>query len=197
MYLIVGLGNPGKEYEFTRHNMGFNVIDKIIKDCGIKVSQSKFKGMYTQDSINGEKVLILKPQTYMNLSGESVAAFRNFYKIDNKDIIVIYDDIDLDEGTIRIRKKGSSGTHNGMKSVIQCLGTEEFTRVRVGIGKPRENEDIIKYVIGTINKNIDNPIPFPKNNVIHHILKITAPTNISIIFIFSFFIIQYISWHTI
>ncbi len=154
MYLIVGLGNPGKEYEFTRHNMGFNVIDKIIKDCGIKVSQSKFKGMYTQDSINGEKVLILKPQTYMNLSGESVAAFRNFYKIDNKDIIVIYDDIDLDEGTIRIRKKGSSGTHNGMKSVIQCLGTEEFTRVRVGIGKPRENEDIIKYVIGPVSNNI-------------------------------------------
>lgn len=108
MYLIVGLGNPGKEYEFTRHNMGFNVIDKITEDCGIKVSQSKFKGIYTQETIEGEKVLILKPQTYMNLSGESVVAFRNFYKIENENIIVIYDDIDLEEGTIRIRKKGRS-----------------------------------------------------------------------------------------
>lgn len=153
MYLIVGLGNPGKEYEFTRHNMGFNVIDKISEDCGIKVSQSKFKGIYGQDTIEGEKVLILKPQTFMNLSGESVVAFRNFYKIENKKIIVIYDDMDLEEGTIRIRKKGSSGTHNGMKSVISCLGTEEFTRIRVGIGKPKENEDTIKYVIGpTTNK---------------------------------------------
>lgn len=148
MYLIVGLGNPGKEYEITRHNMGFNVIDKITRDCGISVSQSKFKGIYGTGTINGEKVLILKPQTYMNLSGESVVAFRNFYKIENKDILVIYDDLDLDEGTIRIRKKGSAGTHNGMKSVISCLGTEEFPRIRVGIGKPRENEDMIKYVIG-------------------------------------------------
>lgn len=148
MYLIVGLGNPGKEYEFTRHNMGFNVIDKIAKDCGIKVSQSKFKGIYAQENINGEKVLILKPQTFMNLSGESVVAFRNFYKIENENIIVIYDDMDLEEGSIRIRKKGSAGTHNGMKSVINCLGTEEFTRIRVGIGKPKENEDTIKYVIG-------------------------------------------------
>lgn len=154
MYLLVGLGNPGKEYEFTRHNMGFNVIDKITEDCGIKVSQSKFKGMYTKSKIEGKEVLILKPQTYMNLSGESVVAFKNFYKIENENIIVIYDDMDLEEGTIRIRKKGSSGTHNGMKSVINCLGTEEFTRIRVGIGKPKENEDTIKYVIGPIGTNV-------------------------------------------
>lgn len=152
MYLIVGLGNPGEEYEITRHNMGFNVIDKIAKDCEISVSQSKFKGLYTIENINGAKVLILKPQTFMNLSGESVVAFKNFYKIENKDIIVIYDDMDLEEGTIRIRKKGGPGTHNGMKSVIQCLGTEEFARIRVGIGKPKENEDTIKYVIGSISK---------------------------------------------
>ena len=148
MYLIVGLGNPGKEYDTTRHNMGFNVIDKITKDCGISVAQSKFKGMFGTGTMYGEKVIILKPQTYMNSSGESVVAFRNFYKIDNKNILVIYDDLDLEEGTIRIRKKGSGGTHNGMKSVVECLGTEDFPRIRVGIGKPKENQDIIKYVIG-------------------------------------------------
>ena len=148
MYLIVGLGNPGKEYENTRHNMGFNVIDKITKDCGVSVSQSKFKGMFGTGIIYGEKVIILKPQTYMNLSGESVVAFRNFYKIKNENVLIIYDDLDLEEGTIRIRKKGSGGTHNGMKSVVNCLGTEEFPRIRVGIGKPKEYEDTIKYVIG-------------------------------------------------
>ncbi len=152
MYLIVGLGNPGKEYEITRHNMGFNVIDKFTKDCDIVIAQSKFKGIYGTGTINGEKVIILKPQTYMNLSGESVVAFRNFYKIENKNILVIYDDMDLEEVKIRIRKKWSAGTHNGMKSVINCLGTEEFPRIMVGIGKPKENEDIIKYVIGPTTK---------------------------------------------
>jgi len=154
MYLIVGLGNPGKEYEFTRHNMGFNVIDKFTKDCDILVTQSKFKGIYGTGTINEEKIIILKPQTFMNSSGESVVAFRNFYKIENKNILVIYDDMDLEEGKIRIRKKGSAGTHNGMKSVINCLGTEDFPRIRVGIGKPKENEDTIKYVIGPTTKKI-------------------------------------------
>jgi len=151
MYLIVGLGNPDKEYENTRHNMGFNVIDKITKDCDIKISQSKFKGLYGLDNIYGNKVLILKPQTYMNLSGECVVAFKNFYKIEPQNIIVVYDDMDLEEGAIRIRKKGGPGTHNGMKSVVQSLGTEDFIRVRVGIGKPKQNEDVIKYVIGQVS----------------------------------------------
>lgn len=106
MYLIVGLGNPDKEYENTRHNIGFNVIDKIAKDCDIKIAQSKFKGLYTVEHIHGEKVILLKPQTYMNSSGESVIEFKNFYKIPNEKIVVIYDDIDLEPGTIRIRKKG-------------------------------------------------------------------------------------------
>ena len=151
MYLIVGLGNPDKEYENTRHNMGFNVIDKITKDCDIKISQSKFKGMYTVENINGEKVVLLKPQTYMNSSGESVIEFKNFYKIPNENIIVIYDDIDLEPGTIRIRKKGGPGTHNGMKSVVHYLQTENFIRVRVGIGKPQYKDDMINYVIGAID----------------------------------------------
>lgn len=118
MYLIVGLGNPEKEYSNTRHNMGFNVINKIAKDCDIKISQSKFNGLYTVEHINGEKVILLKPQTYMNSSGECVIEFKNFYKIPSENIIVVYDDIDLEPGTIRIRKKGGPGTHNGMKSVV-------------------------------------------------------------------------------
>ncbi len=148
MYLIVGLGNPDKEYENTRHNMGFNVINKIAKDCDIKVSQSKFKGLYAVEHINGKKVILLKPQTYMNSSGESVIEFKNFYKIPNENIIVIYDDIDLEPGTIRIRKKGSPGTHNGMKSVTHFLQTDNFIRVRVGIGQPEYKDDLINYVIG-------------------------------------------------
>lgn len=150
MYLIVGLGNPDVEYENTRHNMGFNVIDKLAKDCDIKISQSKFKGIYKQENINGEKVIFLKPQTYMNLSGESIIQFKNFYKIPEEQIIVIYDDIDLEPGTIRIRKKGGPGTHNGMKSVVNCLQTENFIRIRVGIGKPKYKDDMINYVIGAI-----------------------------------------------
>ena len=150
MYIIVVLGNPEKEYSNTRHNMGFNVINKIAKDCDIRISQSKFNGLYTVEHINGEKVILLKPQTYMNASGESIIEFKNFYKIPNKNIIVIYDDIDLEPGTIRIRKKGGAGTHNGMKSVIHFLQTEDFIRIRVGIGAPDYKENIIDYVIGQV-----------------------------------------------
>ncbi len=150
MYLIVGLGNPEKDYENTRHNMGFNVINKIAKNCDIKLSQFKFKGEYGKGIIEGEKVILLKPQTYMNLSGESIIQFKNFYKIDNEKIIVIYDDIDTPLGKIRIRKKGGPGTHNGMKSVVHYLSTDEFNRVRIGVGSPKPSEDIIEYVIGKI-----------------------------------------------
>lgn len=152
MYLIVGLGNPEEEYENTRHNMGFKVINKIAKDCDIKISQSKFNGQYTIEHINGEKVIFLKPQTYMNSSGESVIEFKNFYKIPSENIIIVYDDIDLEPGTIRIRKKGGPGTHNGMKSVVHFLQTEDFVRVRVGIGKPKYSNDLINYVIGAIDE---------------------------------------------
>lgn len=150
MYLIVGLGNPEKDYANTRHNMGFNVINEIAKNCDIKLSQFKFKGEYGKGIIEGEKVILLKPQTYMNLSGESIIQFKNFYKIENEKIIIIYDDIDTPLGKIRIRKKGGPGTHNGMKSVIQHLSTDEFTRVRIGIGAQKVNEDIIEYVLGNI-----------------------------------------------
>lgn len=151
MYLVVGLGNPEKEYENTRHNMGFNVINKIATDCGIKITQSKFNGIYSTEQIENNKVILLKPQTYMNLSGESIVKFKNFYKIPDENIIVIYDDIDLEPGTIRIRKKGGPGTHNGMKSVVNRLQTENFIRIRVGIGKPIYKDDLINYVIGQIS----------------------------------------------
>ena len=150
MYLIVGLGNPEEDYGNTRHNMGFNVINKIAEQCDIEVSQKKFKGLYGIGTIYGEKVILLKPQTYMNLSGQSIRECKDFYKINLDELIVIYDDIDINPGVIKIRKKGSAGTHNGMKSVVQEIGSTEFSRVRVGIGKPANKEDLMEHVIGYI-----------------------------------------------
>ena len=152
MYLIVGLGNPENEYANTRHNMGFDVINEISKKCDIKVSKSKFNALYGMGEIENNKVILIKPQTYMNLSGESIIQFKKFYKISNKNIIVIYDDIDLNIGDIRLKAKGGAGTHNGMKSVVQNLNTEDFIRVRVGIGAPQDKSDMINYVIGQIPK---------------------------------------------
>lgn len=174
MYLIVGLGNPESDYSKTRHNMGFNVINKLSDEWNIELNKSKFKALFGQGNVNGEKVILLKPQTYMNLSGESVVEAMNFYKIPFDELIVIYDDIDIDPGNIRIRKNGSAGTHNGMKSVIENIGTEEFCRVRVGIGKPKENIDMISYVIGYISedelKELDSGVEKAKEAVIE-ILK--------------------------
>ena len=150
MYLIVGLGNPEEEYSKTRHNMGFNAINKIAEQYGIKVTKNKFQGLYESALIEGEKVILLKPQTYMNLSGNSVKEFVDFYKISKEEILVIYDDMDIEPGKIKIRKKGSAGGHNGMKSIIQMIGTEEFPRIRVGIGRPIHKDDEINYVIGAI-----------------------------------------------
>lgn len=152
MYLIVGLGNPERDYANTRHNMGFDVINEISDKCNIKVSKSKFDALYGMGEINGKKVILVKPQTYMNLSGESIIKFKKFYKISNKEIIIIYDDIDLAVGDIRLKPKGGAGTHNGMRSVLQNLNTEDFIRVRVGIGTPKNKEDMINYVIGAIPK---------------------------------------------
>ena len=150
MFVIVGLGNPEADYSKTRHNMGFNVINKLSKKYEIDVNKNKFKGLVGTGTIEGEKVVLLKPQTFMNLSGESLKEAMDFYKLSNKEIIVIYDDIDTLPGTIRIRKVGSSGSHNGMKSVIQNISTEEFSRIRVGIGRPEYTNDMINYVIGHI-----------------------------------------------
>lgn len=150
MYLIVGLGNPEEEYSKTRHNMGFNVINEIANEYKIKICKKKFKGLYENAIIEGNKVILVKPQTYMNLSGECVKEIAEFYKIPKENILIIYDDMDIEAGKIKIRKKGSSGGHNGIKSIIKNLGTEEFPRIRIGIGRPEHNGDEINYVIGPI-----------------------------------------------
>ena len=153
MYLIVGLGNPEEEYGNTRHNMGFNTINKLSSKYKIKVDKNKFKGLYGIGSIENEKVILLKPQTYMNLSGKSIKEIIDFYKIDLKNLIVIHDDIDITPGLIKIRKTGGPGTHNGMKSVISEIGTTNFARIRIGIGTPKSKSDLINYVIGKVPQN--------------------------------------------
>lgn len=150
MYLIVGLGNPEEDYSNTRHNMGFNTINKIGRQYGIEINKSKFKGLYGTGIIENQKVILLKPQTFMNLSGESIREAIDFYKIEEEQLIIIYDDIDIEPGIIKIRKTGGPGTHNGMKSVVQHVSRNRFTRIRVGIGKPEHKSDLINYVIGNI-----------------------------------------------
>jgi PTH1 family peptidyl-tRNA hydrolase len=150
MFLIVGLGNPGKEYEDTRHNIGFKVIDNIAKEYNIEINRQKFKGTYGEGFINGEKVMLLKPSTYMNLSGESVRAVLDFYNLDSNKILIIYDDISLELGTLRIREKGSAGGHNGIKSIIAHLGSDVFSRIKVGVGQP--NVNLVNYVLGKFTK---------------------------------------------
>lgn len=150
MYLIVGLGNPEEEYAKTRHNMGFDVINLIAKKSEIDVNKNKFNGLYGTGIIENEKVILLKPQTYMNLSGNCIIQYVNFYKIDLEHIIIICDDLDTDIGKIRIRKKGGPGTHNGMKSTVEVLNSQEFPRVKVGIGMPENKNNLIEYVIGHI-----------------------------------------------
>ncbi|MBC2576347.1 aminoacyl-tRNA hydrolase [Peptostreptococcus canis] len=152
MYIIVGLGNPGKKYENTRHNAGFDAIDKFADENGIKIDKLKHKALIGEGRIGSEKVILVKPQTYMNLSGESVLSVSQFYKVESENIVVLYDDIDLDIGKLRIRKKGSAGSHNGMKSIIKCLGTEDFPRVRIGISRPPEGWDLADYVLSKVSK---------------------------------------------
>ena len=152
MYIIVGLGNPGDKYEKTRHNVGFNVIDLLAKEYSIDVSKIKHKALIGEGRVGTEKVILVKPMTYMNLSGESVADICNYYNIDLENLIVIYDDIDLDVGKIRIRKKGSGGTHNGMRSIIKCLGSGDFPRVRVGVSKPMKGQDLADFVLSRFRK---------------------------------------------
>ena len=151
MYVICGLGNPGKKYANTRHNMGFITIDQLAEKHDIKVDKVKFKALVGEGRIAGQKVLLVKPQTYMNLSGESVQEVMHFYKLDLEALILIYDDLDLEAGALRLRKFGSAGTHNGMRSVVQHLGSDRFPRIRLGIGG-NGKRDIIDHVIGGFTK---------------------------------------------
>ena len=149
MYLIVGLGNPGRQYEGTRHNMGFDTIDYLIEKYRIPQSGVKFNAMYGKGIIGGEKVILMKPLSYMNLSGSPVREMANYFKIDPEtEMIVIYDDIDLDPGQLRIRKQGSAGGHNGIKDIIRQLGTQKFLRIKVGVGEKPKGWDLADYVLG-------------------------------------------------
>lgn len=149
MYVIVGLGNPDKKYEHTRHNIGFDVIDALADKYNISVTDKKHKALCGSGVIEGMKVLLVKPQTYMNLSGESVAEVMNFYKLDpDEEMIVIFDDISLEPGRIRIRKKGSAGGHNGIKSIIAMTGTQGFSRIKVGVGEKPQGWDLADHVLG-------------------------------------------------
>ena len=153
MYLIAGLGNPGREYENTRHNAGFASIDRLAEKNHISIDMKKFQALCGTGYIGGQKVLLLKPQTYMNLSGESLRAACDFFKIDpEQELIVIYDDISLAPGNLRIRAKGSAGGHNGIKSIISHLGTQVFLRVKVGVGEKPQGWDLADYVLGHFSK---------------------------------------------
>lgn len=152
MYIIAGLGNPTDKYDKTRHNVGFDTIDLLAKDLGVTMGKSIFKALIGKTMIGSEKVLLVKPLTFMNLSGNAIRAIMHFYKINVSKLVVIYDDVDLDVGRLRIRKKGSAGGHNGMKSIIAQVGSEEFCRIRVGIGHRPEEIDMINYVLGRFSK---------------------------------------------
>lgn len=152
MKIIAGLGNPTKEYEGTRHNVGFSVIHELSDKYNINVDTKKHKALIGKGIIEGEKVILAMPQTYMNLSGESVRALADYYKCDTTDIIIIYDDISLDVGKLRIRAKGSAGGHNGIKSIISHLGTMEFPRIKVGVGEKPSGMDLADYVLGHFSR---------------------------------------------
>ncbi|HIQ96591.1 MAG TPA: aminoacyl-tRNA hydrolase [Candidatus Limivivens merdigallinarum] len=152
MYIIAGLGNPGKQYAHTRHNVGFDTLDILEENYHIPIEGKKFKALYGQGYLNGQKVLLVKPQTYMNLSGESLRAFVDYFKIDPKEeLIVIYDDISLEPGQLRIRAKGSAGGHNGIKNIIANLG-DTFKRVKVGVGEKPKGYDLADYVLSHFSK---------------------------------------------
>lgn len=154
MFIIVGLGNPGKEYENTRHNAGFNSIDVLAGKYNISIREAEHKALVGKGYIEGQKVILVKPQTYMNNSGEAVREITDYYKVDpESELIVLYDDISLPVGTLRIRDKGSAGGHNGIKSLIQHLGTQVFLRIKVGVGDKIPEMDLVNHVLGHFNKD--------------------------------------------
>lgn len=152
MKMIIGLGNPGKQYEKTRHNVGFKVIDELCNRLGASTMQSKFNGMYTILHRAEGKIMLVKPLTYMNLSGECIGPLMDYYEVNPDQIVVIYDDLDLPPGTIRLRQKGSAGGHNGMKSLIAHLDTDKFNRIRIGVGRPISGMKVSDYVLSTFIK---------------------------------------------
>lgn len=164
-FMVVGLGNPGVRYQGTRHNVGFCAVDHILEKLGLSADKLKFQGLYCRGELAGRQVIFLKPQTFMNESGKSVAQFASFFKIPAENIIVIFDDVLLDVGKLRIRRKGSHGGHNGIKSIVSCLSSEDFPRIKIGVGKkPNPDYDLADWVLAalpikdkeTIKNNMDN-----------------------------------------
>lgn len=162
MYVVVGLGNPGKDYTNTRHNIGFNTVDLIARRNNINLNKIKFQSIYGEGNISGEKVLLVKPQTYMNNSGITVRDISKYYKVSIENIIVVVDDIDIDFSSVKIRAKGSAGSHNGLKSIISYMQGEDFPRVKVGIGKKHVNQDLADFVLSRFSRDeqIDIDISF-------------------------------------
>ena len=152
MKLIAGLGNPGRKYDQTKHNTGFMALDQYLEKNGLTLDKDKFEGLWTKQKINGEDVIFLEPQTFMNDSGKSIAQVANFFKIKPEDILVIHDDMDMPIGKIRIRANGKSGGHNGIKSIMACLGTNNFNRLKIGIRHP-ENESVVSWVLSPFNND--------------------------------------------
>lgn len=168
MKLIVGLGNPGRNYAHTRHSMGFDTIDKLADSWGVSIEKENFKGLYTKVKYFDEDVILLKPLTFMNLSGDSIISCMNFFKIEKKDLLVIYDDLDIKPGHLKLKESGSSGGHNGIKSIISNLGSEEFKRIRVGVGRP-EFDSVIDYVLKKPSKEEQELIDEAQNNAVEAI----------------------------
>lgn len=158
MKLIIGLGNPGRDYAGTRHNIGFGVITRVAEQYNISLNRNEHKAVCGKGMIGGEKVLLAQPQTFMNLSGESVRSLADYYKVEPEDIIVAYDDIDLAVGQIRIRRKGSAGGHNGIKNIIAHLGTNEFPRVKVGVGAKPQGGDLARHVLSRFSKEEEKKV---------------------------------------
>ncbi|WP_282925704.1 aminoacyl-tRNA hydrolase [Helcococcus kunzii] len=174
MYLIVGLGNPGRQYEKTRHNVGFDVIDRLADHFGVKLDKLKFKGSYAQFRYENEKIILLKPETFMNASGESVQPFMNYFGIEPENLIVIVDDIDIKFGTVRIRANGSAGTHNGLKSVINRINNKNFTRIKLAVNQKPTYMDLADFVLSKFTdserKIVDKEVELAKDAVLE-ILK--------------------------
>lgn len=158
MKIIVGLGNPDKKYARTMHNMGFMAVDRLAQKLNIDFDKKGFKGIYAEYIMGGEKSIIIKPQTYMNLSGECVSEILNYYKVPCENLMVVYDDLDINEGSVRIRQKGSSGTHNGMRNIVLHLQSENFPRIRIGIKPGRNVADIKDYVLSNLQKSSEDNI---------------------------------------
>ena len=172
-YIIAGLGNPEKKYDNTRHNVGFQVIDQLGKILNIEIKENKFNSLFTQTTYSDKKLFLAKPLTYMNLSGKAIAEIKNFYKIDVENLIVVHDELDLEFGEIKIKQAGGSAGHNGLKSIVSSLGSNNFIRLRVGIGRPPENQSGANYVLGKFSK--------AENEVIEDVLNKTCDAVLEII----------------